>query len=121
MQPTSFDSLEECLAKARQELSRFQADPRFAQYERQLTRPEIKWCRLLRCLLKLDGAGCLISLIRIYQRFAPMNIRRRCRFEPSCSEYMVLAIQKYGMKSGFLKGVDRIKRCGSGDGGYDYP
>lgn len=63
----------------------------------------------------------LICLIRVYQRYAPASLRNKCRFEPSCSQYMILSLQKYGLWKGFWKGVDRLKRCNTDDGGFDYP
>jgi putative membrane protein insertion efficiency factor len=45
-----------------------------------------------------------------------------CRFQPSCSEYMVLAVRKYGVWRGVLKGSWRILRCHPwSPGGYDPP
>ena len=63
----------------------------------------------------------LICLVQIYQRFAPASIRNKCRFEPSCSEYMILALRKYGLRKGLAKGIDRLRRCNAKDGGFDYP
>ena len=63
----------------------------------------------------------IIFLIRIYQRFAPDHVRNKCRFEPSCSEYMILSIEKYNLLKGIKKGSKRCKRCNVSDGGYDYP
>lgn len=63
----------------------------------------------------------LIGLVQIYQRFAPVSIRNRCRFEPSCSQYMILSLQKYGLWKGLKKGINRIRRCNANDGGFDYP
>ena len=63
----------------------------------------------------------VIFLIMIYQRYAPDSVRNKCRFEPSCSEYMLLSIEKHGLCSGIKKGINRLKRCKIGDGGYDYP
>lgn len=63
----------------------------------------------------------IICVVRIYQRLAPEAIRRKCRFEPSCSQYMILAIEKYGLWKGLSKGINRLKRCNINDGGYDYP
>lgn len=63
----------------------------------------------------------LICLIHIYQYFAPRTIRMKCRFEPSCSEYMVLSIEKYGVFQGIRKGLSRLKRCNRDNGGYDFP
>ena len=63
----------------------------------------------------------LILMIKIYQKIAPINIRSKCRFEPSCSNYMLICLEKYGFFKGFKKGIIRIKRCNINDGGYDYP
>lgn len=63
----------------------------------------------------------LICLVQIYQRYAPDSIRNKCRFEPSCSEYMILALEKYGLWKGLKKGINRLSRCNANDGGYDYP
>lgn len=63
----------------------------------------------------------VICCVRIYQRYAPEAVRRKCRFEPSCSEYMILAIEKYGFFKGVAKGINRLKRCNINDGGYDMP
>ena len=63
----------------------------------------------------------LIGLIHIYQYFAPNSIRMKCRFEPSCSEYMIISIEKYGIIKGVIKGTGRLKRCNKNNGGYDFP
>lgn len=67
----------------------------------------------------------LISSVKIYQRIAPRKIRLKCRFEPSCSQYMILAIEKYGVIKGVRKGIKRLSKCNNrGDGlrgGFDYP
>ena len=63
----------------------------------------------------------LIWLVRLYQRLAPRRLRKSCRFHPTCSEYMILAVKKYGVVRGFFKGVNRIGRCSTPNGGVDYP
>jgi len=63
----------------------------------------------------------LICCVRIYQRYAPESIRKKCRFEPSCSQYMILSLEKYGLRKGLAKGIDRLKRCNIHNGGYDFP
>ena len=60
-------------------------------------------------------------LIRFYQDHAPMRIRACCLHEPSCSEYLILSIEKYGCFSGIYFGVRRILRCRPPFGGVDYP
>lgn len=63
----------------------------------------------------------VIFTIRMYQRYAPYDIRSSCLFVPNCSEYMVLAIEKYGLVKGVKKGIDRYHRCHAPNGGEDYP
>ena len=38
----------------------------------------------------------LIGLVRVYQYAISPFLGRRCRYFPSCSEYAVEAVQKYG-------------------------
>ena len=53
----------------------------------------------------------LIDLVRWYQTHVSIQRPFRvCRYEPSCSEYMVEALQRFGMK-GLLLGLARILRC----------
>lgn len=63
----------------------------------------------------------VIVAIKIYQRYAPSSVRNKCRFEPSCSEYMLISIEKYGIIKGLKKGLRRLKRCNVNHGGYDFP
>ncbi len=54
----------------------------------------------------------IIGAIRLYQRYAPEETRRKCLFKPTCSEYAILAIQKYGVIRGGMKAYDRLfHRC----------
>ena len=71
--------------------------------------------------LCLRMKSIVIWLVKAYQHFAPIRVRDKCRFEPSCSEYMILSVEKYGVIKGVKKGVHRIYRCSHKDGGYDYP
>lgn len=63
----------------------------------------------------------LICVIKLYQRFAPAAIRNKCRFEPSCSQYMLLCLEKYGLCKGLGKGICRLRRCNIDHGGIDLP
>lgn len=76
---------------------------------------------ILFLVLSLSAKKIIIHLIKIYQRYAPTSVREKCRFEPSCSEYMILAIEKHGLIKGVKKGINRLKRCNINNGGYDYP
>lgn len=63
----------------------------------------------------------VIFLIKIYQKYAPKKLRASCRFEPTCSNYMLLALDKYGLFKGIYLGVIRLRKCRVPNGGYDYP
>lgn len=52
----------------------------------------------------------LIAPVRFYQRFISSAFPPSCRFEPTCSNYMIEAIEKHGFK-GVLMGLARILRC----------
>jgi len=72
--------------------------------------------------LRLLPARCVITLIRGYQRFLSPIFGRQCRFYPTCSQYFILAVEKYGVISGSLRGVWRILKCQPfHPGGYDPP
>ena len=61
----------------------------------------------------------VIALIHIYQ-IIPFASHKMCRFTPTCSNYMIDAINIYGVKKGIKLGINRIKRCHPGGGfGYD--
>ncbi|MDI9461009.1 MAG: membrane protein insertion efficiency factor YidD [Saccharofermentanales bacterium] len=62
----------------------------------------------------------MIGLIRIYQRGRRASARGHCRFSPTCSQYAIEAISRYGVLRGGLKAVIRIVRCNPlSKGGYD--
>ncbi len=65
----------------------------------------------------------LIGLIEWYQKHISKWLTSRninCKYYPSCSEYTKLAIEKYGVIKGMLKGIWRIIRCNPfSKGGYD--
>lgn len=76
---------------------------------------------LLTAYILLAAKRMFINAIKLYQRYAPASLRNKCRFEPSCSEYMILAVEKYGLIKGVQRGVERLKRCNIDGGGFDFP
>jgi putative component of membrane protein insertase Oxa1/YidC/SpoIIIJ protein YidD len=62
----------------------------------------------------------IIWSVHLYQNKASDETRLKCVFEPSCSEYMIMAVQKYGVIRGVFKGVRRLFTCGH-ESGTDYP
>jgi len=55
-----------------------------------------------------------IKFIGLYQIYlSPVLSRKgvKCRFHPTCSDYAILAYQKYGFIKGTHKIIDRLLRC----------
>lgn len=84
--------------------------------------------RILAVLRRVCGwlatvlASVLIGGVRFYQVLIRPMLPPMCRFTPSCSEYFIAAVKKYGPLKGACKGVWRICRCHPGNpGGYDPP
>ena len=64
--------------------------------------------------------GVLLSMIRFYRLFISPLKAPCCRFIPTCSEYALEAIQKYGAIKGSWLAVKRILKCHPfHKGGYD--
>ncbi len=64
----------------------------------------------------------LVGLIRVYQVTLSPWLGPVCRFEPSCSRYMIDALRKYGLFQGLSRGTGRLLRCHPWNpGGYDPP
>jgi len=64
----------------------------------------------------------ILKLIKFYQIFISPNFSQNCRFYPSCSEYTLRAIQKFGIIKGIKRGSQRILRCNPlNGGGIDLP
>ena len=53
---------------------------------------------------------CAIGLVRLYQRLLSPLFPPSCRYTPTCSNYMIQAIERHGLK-GILMGLTRILRC----------
>lgn len=64
----------------------------------------------------------IILMVRVYQLCISPWLGQNCRFIPSCSAYMIEAVEKYGPFRGVWKGLCRIGRCHPlHPGGYDPP
>ena len=75
---------------------------------------------LLQYLVRLPGQ-ILIAFVRVYQWTLSPLIGRQCRFQPTCSNYFIGAVEKYGAIRGSLKGIWRICRCNPYCQGGDDP
>jgi|LFRM01.1.fsa_nt_gb putative membrane protein insertion efficiency factor len=60
-------------------------------------------------------------LIKLYQlTLSPLLGGGKCRFYPSCSQYVLEAVDKHGFIDGIVLGISRFCRCGPwSKGGYD--
>ncbi len=75
--------------------------------------------KVIQFIIKLP-ANILILLIKIYQYTLSPFIGRNCRYTPTCSNYGIEAIRKYGaIKGGWLT-IKRVASCNPwGGSGYD--
>ncbi len=63
---------------------------------------------------------CLIALIRFYRRYISPMKAPCCKYVPTCSQYAIIAIERYGALKGGALAVWRILRCNPfAKGGYD--
>jgi len=53
----------------------------------------------------------VIAVLRCYKRFLSPMLPSACRFHPTCSEYMLEAVDKYGAARGLAMGTRRLLRC----------
>lgn len=76
---------------------------------------------LWKTMTKVPGRG-LILTVRLYQKLISPLLGPTCRFSPSCSNYFIQAVRKYGAIRGSVRGLMRICRCHPfHPGGYDPP
>ncbi len=63
----------------------------------------------------------MIRMIRFYQKYlSPLKVWTHCIYTPTCSQYAIEALEKYGAFKGSLLAIWRILRCNPfSKGGYD--
>jgi len=65
-------------------------------------------------------ARVVMAMLSGYKRFISPLLPPACRFEPTCSEYMLEAVRRHGAARGGWLGVRRLARCHPWHpGGYD--
>lgn len=76
---------------------------------------------MLRALLRLPSR-LLVGLVRLYQLVLSPHVGGGCRFTPTCSNYAIQALERYGALKGTILAVHRILRCNPWGGhGFDPP
>ena len=69
---------------------------------------------------KASPRGVVVGLLRIYQRWISPAFGPRCRYYPSCSEYAIQAVQRFGILRGLVLAAWRLLRCNPlSHGGFD--
>lgn len=64
----------------------------------------------------------LIGVVRFYQLAVSPHLAPSCRYTPSCSQYAIDALGRYGAAKGAVLSVWRVLRCNPwGGSGYDPP
>ncbi len=53
----------------------------------------------------------LIALVRFYRAYISPHTPPSCRFIPTCSQYALEALEKYGAAKGSLLALKRISKC----------
>ncbi len=61
-----------------------------------------------------------VAPVRVYQVAISPAIPRRCKYHPTCSEYAIAAVRRYGILRGLVLAAWRLLRCNPwSHGGYD--
>lgn len=67
------------------------------------------------------AAVIAIALVRLYQGTLGPWLGGHCRFRPTCSQYMIDAVSRYGALRGGWRGLRRVTRCHPWGGMGDDP
>ena len=72
----------------------------------------------LNCALHLGGLTPSLASLELF--LSPLKVRTHCIYTPTCSQYAIEALQKYGALKGTWLACKRILRCHPfAEGGYD--
>ncbi|GAB6080907.1 membrane protein insertion efficiency factor YidD [Hydrogenophilus hirschii] len=66
-------------------------------------------------------ARVLVVLVRGYQYLISPWLGQNCRFTPTCSQYLIEAVERHGVVRGLWLGVKRVGRCHPWHPGGDDP
>ena len=62
----------------------------------------------------------VLAFLRVYKRIVSPLLPNSCRYQPTCSQYMTEAVERYGALKGVWMGLKRLGRCRPGGGtGFD--
>ncbi len=61
----------------------------------------------------------IIKIIKLYRKI-PFNSHKLCKYIPTCSEYAIIALERFGLFKGLYLSIKRILKCNPlSKGGYD--
>jgi putative membrane protein insertion efficiency factor len=62
----------------------------------------------------------ILGALRIYKRWISPLLPSRCRFHPTCAQYMIEAVETHGPARGLWMGMKRLAKCHPfHEGGFD--
>ena len=65
--------------------------------------------------------GVVVGPVRVYQRLISPALPARCKYHPTCSQYAVQAVRRYGVLRGLVLAAWRLLRCNPwSHGGVDF-
>ena len=68
------------------------------------------------------GRSLVVAPVRLYQRAISPALPPRCKYHPSCSQYAITAIRRFGILRGLVLTAWRLLRCNPwSHGGVDFP
>lgn len=71
-------------------------------------------------VLNQIARAIIVGIVRFYQLAISPWLGKSCRYSPTCSQYMIEAVNEWGALKGFWMGLKRIGRCHPWGGhGYD--
>jgi putative membrane protein insertion efficiency factor len=53
----------------------------------------------------------IVGILRIYKQWVSPLLPSACRFHPTCSEYMMEAVETHGAARGVCMGIKRLAKC----------
>ncbi|NET31713.1 MAG: membrane protein insertion efficiency factor YidD [Cyanothece sp. SIO1E1] len=71
-------------------------------------------------VLNQIARAIIVGIVRFYQVAISPWLGKSCRYSPTCSQYMIEAVNEWGALKGFWMGLKRVGRCHPWGGhGYD--
>lgn len=57
----------------------------------------------------------VVGVLKFYKKFISPVLEsvfgKACRFTPTCSEYTIVALERFGVRKGLVMGIKRLAKC----------